>query len=1172
MVVVSVKELKRGKITNIWKLSALLFIAIIVFLIMSSPLFSLPPPCDCDYDDECDLGQACNIGSNICSSSPDFIGLCGDSSPTTTTTSGSPTTTTLVCNNDGIRDANEACDGYDFEIAPGVQSKDCSAYNSNWHTGTLRCNNCVINTNGCCKDTDYDATQAVEPSTRPYEPGTVTKRGVEYLDECIIGTNKLKEQKCNSGGGNGVAERDCPLGCYDDPAGGPDYCIRCIDNETMTVALANSPQITPKTLAPPEDKYHRGKVSYATFKDENGDPFGGWKARWGVELEINESCLNCHVTTEVSCKPGVNNPNFDITQDFFTYKGSTTIGDITGTLCSSLGCSGGACVDISNPPSWALGYETCFEHTSKRCDPANPLTNWQRCTWFGVNIEEEPGLGREHGGTGWQCEPCWDYCSAGVNAPYGCDQGGSLPEPYYGCWMSTHCMKDAGYYENPSEYEFYDCTPVTGLLWGVETGPGNSGDCFMDAPVCSEHSSSHHNDSKLGICHFCDEKSDGCTQVCGGQWNQHECCDSHFYDDWTMVNGERVPLPDCGVTANNQICDAPDYRYLDPYYMNTEEMALAKDEPVRGQRFPGSEEGKLYEGGQWYDGSASETVTLLCDNMDYLYNGSWHKSEGTCTEVNTSAGNMYLDYENSTWGVCNPGTYFTTLNCSANTYICTIYGWELQDAINCSSDIDTCTSLCYGDWSEDTLECCESYVYDDTDCATPSMSRICDAKVYPADTTDHVLLFEGGSWISDGYPNEVVSLTCDNCSHLYDGQAWHKSNGSCTEVNTTYNVMYLDYDNCSWQACTNLSYWTNITCGNDQYYCTDLGWQKNLELRCTPDKSTCSYCTSPDMCLLNPLSTKNEQPNPRCIPLGEYYSDDYCLNGTWSTRTALIATQLLNFASTKTDYTLFCDTPQYAANNYQDLSLYGDGGSWLQGVNKLCTLEYKEGSNRYRAFGTSINDQQNYFINTDYGFLPVILKFSKDYCDSAVHTDNKYYRCGTNNSLWLNNDTYSVIYSRKGINLDGSLISNVFITFRSLLYDPITSIINTIKGLFTPTIGASKIHEFLEDIHDFDQVYYKKVGTKEVRGFVRQEADCAASGVCGWYISVNYFNFNYDVCNKIAQWDLYDGISTGNPMEHEIHCTQSANNYHVVSHVDEGGEFQEVGQIWTDLTSKLRIE
>lgn len=551
-------------------------------------------------------------------------------------------------------------------------------------------------------------------------------------------------------------------------------------------------------------------------------------------------------------------------------------------------------------------------------------------------------------------------------------------------------------------------------------------------------------------------------------------------------------------------------------------------------------------------------------------------------------------------------------------------GPEGSPCRTCDYNQEAC-GMCKGNWIDpaqpagqyDKIEggCCDSSFYDDyqwdgsvvkvyPDCGKGVGNKICDAKAPEQKEGDlyynsyinwpecwklwdgakclpiapFSVLSKGGTWKSGVTAGGPVSLTCDASEHLYDGAKWFKAEGNCTEVNATGGKMWLDYKNSSWKKCDSTLYYTAVNCtvagAPTEYFCTEDGWKTDVKMRCTPDKSECDYCSRENMCLLNPDSKTNALPDPRCIYVGDYNNDDYCLNGTWSTRTALVATQLLEFAQGK-DYTLFCDEPLRALNDQTELLFPGDAGPWLSGTNKYCTLQYKDGNNIKRALGTSLN--KDFFVDTEiYGFLQGVLKLPADYCANAITTEDRFKQCNTN-MVWWNNKTQLIIYANnggEGIGLQQSPLGLFLVRFKQFLYDPINVLINAIKAAFAGE--PMQLNKYFKDVSDFDRYYEAVVGNKVVKGFIRDEADCTPDHICGKYVSVDFKNVDEDICKFVNKWDAYDGNSLGDPNAKEIHCTQSVtgNEYYVVSHASQetGGEFAAIDKIWSDLTAKLRVK
>jgi len=129
------------------------------------------------------------------------------------------------------------------------------------------------------------------------------------------------------------------------------------------------------------------------------------------------------------------------------------------------------------------------------------------------------------------------------------------------------------------------------------------------------------------------------------------------------------------------------------------------------------------------------------------------------------------------------------------------------------------------------------------------------------------------------------------------------------------------------------------------------------------------FCQRASQCLVSNLHNEsfdddvnaffeNADPNkkPKCIESGQHILDHYCLNGSWSSRTRLLAQQLLAIASARgqNKYELYCDSYDRVLNEYdyftdyvfvpQSLRHYcSRGGMNVPCANQFCVLQYDEG-------------------------------------------------------------------------------------------------------------------------------------------------------------------------------------------------------------------------------------
>ncbi len=332
---------------------------------------------------------------------------------------------------------------------------------------------------------------------------------------------------------------------------------------------------------------------------------------------------------------------------------------------------------------------------------------------------------------------------------------------------------------------------------------------------------------------------------------------------------------------------------------------------------------------------------------------------------------------------------------------------------------------------------------------------------------------------------------------------------------------------------------------HDGYRCVNGNWAA-ANLKSNPDETSTGFCPSDEQCLVNPSGSyaDNNKPdaNPQCINITQYKNDNYCEEGNWTTRTKLLALQMLSIPTG--DYALFCD-------NYENVLLYVDyplgtdsAKNYItSNANKFCALKY---GNKV-IFGTSLNQPINAL---DKSFLDVIGITS---CSSATaYNDNNFHPCdATTNKAWYNNKTKSIIYSNEAITLSSPAS---FITF---LKNPIKAVIDWIMGSLN---NKPTDYSFVQNTKKFNKLYINKIGSKSIHG-VLEGGEAVGQKK---YMAIDYSNIGTDVCTVVNQYDA----SYGN--KDYVVCNQVGSSYYVVSR-DSGYNFDPT-LIWTDLIVKLRVE
>jgi hypothetical protein len=336
----------------------------------------------------------------------------------------------------------------------------------------------------------------------------------------------------------------------------------------------------------------------------------------------------------------------------------------------------------------------------------------------------------------------------------------------------------------------------------------------------------------------------------------------------------------------------------------------------------------------------------------------------------------------------------------------------------------------------------------------------------------------------------------------------------------------------------------------------------------TWDLSEVGFCIEESQCLVNPNVTDfsigvenatnivNPLFNPiRCVNDGDYIGDHYCHDGEWTTRTAMVASQMQDVAKDADEFSIYCDTYNNVLNHYN----YVIGGSYaeyylnIQGfqcklkdnpipcTNKVCVLRYKESDVERVVFGTSLNHDVNSNI---YSILEV-LGTSRNDCNSQLGSQ-AFTPCGTGS--WYNGKIKSLLFSKTLISPTNVLVGNWLSNLENI-YGPILQYVS----YFNPS--SSYDYTFVSDVKDFDKIYIYKKGAKSIL-LIGDELTNQK------FMSATYEGFNTDVCAALQEY-----YST-NPLIIPFDCLKSGDKDYFVTGSTATGYYH----LFDDLGPKLRIK
>jgi hypothetical protein len=347
-----------------------------------------------------------------------------------------------------------------------------------------------------------------------------------------------------------------------------------------------------------------------------------------------------------------------------------------------------------------------------------------------------------------------------------------------------------------------------------------------------------------------------------------------------------------------------------------------------------------------------------------------------------------------------------------------------------------------------------------------------------------------------------------------------------------------------------------------------------VSLKYTWDRKANGFCKETPQCLVSNAFNESwdnlpdrywsglvNNERPKCITTGQYISDNYCESGSWTSRTKLIATQLLAIAlnQSPSDFSLYCDEYDKVLNKYAYSTDYGTVTSFIRGlclqpgnkrsdicVNNLCVLN----ANGIVAFGMAMNTE----ISGPKSTLQA-LNLSSDECDSAKNIDGDYDFCGDN--VWYNHDTQSIIYTTLGtLPAPTPIVQDFFMTPYSKLKTYVFSVVHK------PDI-AQYNYTFFNTIPQFKEVYMAKEGLEFIYGFKQNNITQQQISYAGWYFS--NIQLPEDACNRIIK--RYDG---------RANCEEqpTPTEFYIVAHKTpptKGEKRTSIVDAWNDMTGKLRV-
>jgi len=341
----------------------------------------------------------------------------------------------------------------------------------------------------------------------------------------------------------------------------------------------------------------------------------------------------------------------------------------------------------------------------------------------------------------------------------------------------------------------------------------------------------------------------------------------------------------------------------------------------------------------------------------------------------------------------------------------------------------------------------------------------------------------------------------------------------------------------------------------------------SLTERNTWDGDNIGYCLDDSDCLVNSQETSfngtvedaTDIYNPngnavRCIAEEEYIGDHYCNYGEWTSRTALIATQLIGFGGDFDDVSLYCGSYDEVLNHY-DYSVNGGYAEYYLGlqsyscmlgnntvpcVNNVCVLKYNQGGQDKVVLGMSLNHDVDSSV---YSILESLGGSNQD-CNGQLNSD-RFLSCGT--GVWYNDKIKTVIFSPESITMGNVLVGS----WNSALKSIYTGIFNSVAYRNPSTYD----YGFVTGTQDFKNLYLAKKDNREILVIMEEIGNQK-------YMTASYEGFSSDICT------LVNDYKTQNSKLIPLDCFNEGSTYRVVT----GGLSSGYYDLFDDLGPNLRLE
>lgn len=400
-------------------------------------------------------------------------------------------------------------------------------------------------------------------------------------------------------------------------------------------------------------------------------------------------------------------------------------------------------------------------------------------------------------------------------------------------------------------------------------------------------------------------------------------------------------------------------------------------------------------------------------------------------------------------------------------------------------------------------------------------------------------------------------------------------------------------------ACCPRSYcWNGFACVGDMQEYTFLSENvdESRNYRCTQGKWTelpvkkdwngekAGFCNAKEQCFVTQDGSKKADTSvslatlPYCLDDGSFILDHYCAQGNWSSRTKLLAQEMLKVLQENDEYVLYCTDPVEALNDLGLSSEYYLGISKTEEatgifspekpynyncfeeldsltseslikpeentcVNNFCVLKVKNGDSYDVAFATTLNrdkqDDRSFFYN---------LGFSAEEIAQGCQDGENFVECNLNleGKMFYSGKLKAVAYGQN-LEFQPGFLQKVW---------------DMIKNIFVSNSVLSEQSDYINEPKNFRDLYLLNENGKEITAVKEVLNERKKTLVA------EYKRFKTPICDYVNQEHFPKHIQDELlPLSYG----QSSFNCFVDGEIQRVEASEALDYLWPQLTGKIRV-